>query len=264
MNYKLESTKNYELFDLYHINRAVDKNSKHYADLLQSMKDHGFIPACPVHCERIGKKLKIKQGHHRFTCAVDLGLPVFYVISNDSASIHDLEKPNTPWNKNDYLASYSKTGNENYLAVKAYMDKTGIGLSAAASMFFGDAAGSGNCFKRDAFEDGNFQVRTVVHAQTVGDIVIFLKKIGIKWADNRAFVTALSRVLFVKEFKTSQFKEKSKKYPFLYTQRRGYLEYTAMIEEIYNYHTPSKDKLNISFMAQQVADKRAAVKKKHK
>ena len=262
MKYTLESTKNYELFDLYHINRVVDKNSKHYSDLLQSMKDHGFIPACPLHCEKNGKKLKIKQGHHRFTCAMDLGLPVFFVVSDDKASIHDIEKPNTPWGKDDYLTSYAKNGNENYIAVKSYMNKTGIGLAATASMFFGEAAGSGNCFKNDMFEDGKFQVRNMIHAQLVGDIVMFLKKIGIKWAANRAFVRALSRVLFVKEFKAYHFKEKSKKYPFLFTKQRGYIEYTAMIEEIYNYHTPNKGKLNISFLAQQAADRRSAVKKK--
>ena len=72
----LQSTINYNLFELHDLNRDVEKIDR----LKASMMRHGFIKAYPLHVMKNGfGKLKVKAGHHRLTAAKDLGLPVFYV-----------------------------------------------------------------------------------------------------------------------------------------------------------------------------------------
>lgn len=69
---KLLSTKDYSRFELCQFNRSVAKTK----NLRDSMKEHGFIPAYPIHCTLKGGKLQIKAGHHRFEVAQELGLAV--------------------------------------------------------------------------------------------------------------------------------------------------------------------------------------------
>ena len=248
---KLNETTNYDLFDLHEFNRDVKK----LKFLEQSMKLHGYIAAYPLHVQKSGGgKLKIKGGHHRFIIARKLGIPVYYVICDDDATIHQLEKATNTWSLMDYLASWCRVGKEDYIEVRNYCTRTGISLSLASSMFFGNQAGSGNF--NDAFKAGNFRIKDRKHARDVEGIVIHMKNCGVDCYNAHLLVQAVSRVLYVSEFDVETFKLKVKSHSHMITKQANSQEYMNMIESVYN--RQNKEKIPLAFLADNAAKARNA------
>jgi hypothetical protein len=95
--------------------------------LEKSMLKHGWIDACPLHVIRNGNgKFKVKQGHHRFEAAKNIGIPVKYVECDDDATIFELEASTKRWTVKDYLIAFCRTGNKEYIGIKDYCDESGI------------------------------------------------------------------------------------------------------------------------------------------
>ena len=255
MTNKIRSTLDYGKFDLYPVNRTVDTKSLGFKRLLESMKRHGWLSAYPMHCiQNGGGKLLIKGGHHRFKVAQALGMPVKYVVSNDDADIYSLEQAGGRiWKNKDYLDSFCKQGKPNYLVLKEYMSRTGISLQHAASMFFGQTAGSGNYVKNGRFQQGFFKIKDHEHPNDVAEIVLKLKSIGVKWSNDSKFVNALSKSLKTNIFNKQRFLEKSQTHSQLFEKKKNVQDYLKLIEHIYNYKCPRKDKVNVAFIAEEQA-----------
>lgn len=91
MNPTLEYTIELDQFEMNECNRPLrDKPA-----LEASMRAHGFMPSCPLHCRPLpnGKKLVIR-GHHRLDTARRLGIGVYYVLDTTNCDIFDLEGRN--------------------------------------------------------------------------------------------------------------------------------------------------------------------------
>lgn len=255
---KLMSTQDYSRFDLCQFNRSVQK-TRHLRD---SMKQHGFIPAYPVHCEANGSRLLIKAGHHRFEVAQDLGLPVYYVVSNDSATIHQLEKATTRWSVNDYLDSHVRCGKPDYIILERYFKETGIPLGLCISILSGESAGSSN--KLQAFKDGRFVVRGAQHAEDIKKVVMPCKLLGIPI--NEMFVSALSRCLRVAEFSSDTFLTRARSNASAFKKCRTLKEQMQLFEDVYNYKAYHQNKLALCFLADKAMAARtiAALKQSQK
>src|SRR5690606_38818698 len=117
-------------------------------------------------------------GHHRFTVARKLGIPVKYVVCDDAATIHELEKATTRWSIKDFLVSFVRCGDPAYITVYEYHKRTGIQISACISMLGGESAGSSN--KNEDFKAGQFRLGDPTNANTVADLVLHCKSLGIK------------------------------------------------------------------------------------
>lgn len=152
---KIQVTRNYDKFELLAFNRDVKRTTA----LERSMERYGWIDAYPMHVvPNGGVKLKIKAGHHRFTVAKKLGLPIKYVVCKDQGeTIHELEVATTPWTLKNYLDSFVRCERPDYISVKEYHEKTGINLSQCISMLGGDLASSHNMGKK--FKDGTYKVK---------------------------------------------------------------------------------------------------------
>ncbi|MDD5037054.1 MAG: ParB N-terminal domain-containing protein [Methylococcaceae bacterium] len=249
MSYKLNATKNYGLFELATFNRDVSKTKK----LEASMKQHGYIPAYPLHVTRNGNgKLLIKAGHHRFEVAQRLGLPVFYVICEDTATIHELEGSTILWRLKDYLQSFSRCGMADYQSIADYTERTGIPLVCAISMFGGQSAGSGNF--QQAFKAGTYRITDRDHAEQVATIVQRCKAAGFKHATINLFVAAVSRSLRVPSFVAKKFVQRVESHPELLCRQAHLDAYMDMVEMVYNYG--SQKKIPLAFMAKQAAQDR--------
>ncbi len=238
---KLLSTLDYSRFDLCQFNRNVQK-TRHLRD---SMKRHGFIPAYPIHCEVLGSRLLIKAGHHRFEVAQDLGLPVYYVISNDVATIHELEKATTRWSVTDYLESHVKCGKPDYIVLQNYFHETGIPLGLCIAILGGESAGSGN--KLQEFKDGRFVVRGEQHAKDIKSVVMPCRALGI--AINEMFVSSLSRCLRVPEFSIDTFLTRARSNISAFRKCRTLKEQMQLFEDVYNYKAHLENKLALCFLA---------------
>ena len=254
------STTDYSIFELDYMNREVKIGSKKFKNLLESMRKYGHKSSHPLDVVKNGNgKLKVRCGHNRLTAAKLLGIPVKYVISYDEATINELESAGPGgWKPEDYLDSYTKRGFENYITLKEYIKETGIGMSNAASMFFGESAGSGNYMKHDRFQGGKFTIKDTKHPSDVKDVVLFLRgePVSIKWANSNLFVRALSRVLKLEEFSKQRFIEKATTFPQLFRKQKSLEDYLRHIEDIYNYKVVHSDRVNVAFLAEKAAMER--------
>src|SRR5574343_1880907 len=243
---KLRATRDYSMFENYELNRDIEKVKR----LRESMKRYGFIPALPCYVIRNGNgKLRIKSGHHRAAVAQELGLPIYFVIADDSASIYELESSTRPWSTKDFLISHIRSGkNEDYLKVLDYHEKTGIGIQNCISLVAGECAGSNNHMSK--FKEGNFKSGDFRHAAMVKDVILHMKQAGIDFAHQTLVVNAISKVLMLKEFDAQLFKHKITTFSALFVKKQNLQQYLELIEEIYNFRQ-SKQRLPIAFLAEQ-------------
>jgi hypothetical protein len=246
----INATTNYDLFGLHEFNRDVINTET----LEQSMKRHGWIDAYPMHVVKNGgRKLKIKDGHHRFEAARRLGIPVKYVVCDDSASLVDIIKTVQPWLPKDYLASYVRQGIPAYIAVGEYVAETGITLGHAISLLAGESAGSAN--KINAFKNGYYKLGNQEHAEQVKKIVLHMKKCGVKFATNSFLVQAISKAVWVDEFLVSRFCDKISSHAAHFEKQPNVQAYLLQIEAIYNRQRRS-DKLPVAFLANEKSKER--------
>lgn len=246
----ISTTTNYEMFQLLDFNRDVTKTRK----LELSMKKHGYINAYPLHVVKENGKLKIKGGHHRFSVAVKLGLPVAYVVCSDNASIHELEAATVKWDMDDYLTSFSRLGDADYIAVLKCKQRTGISTGMCVSMLGGEMAMSGN--KRELFKSGEFTITDTTHADIVADLVMTLKKAGITWASDRLSVGTLSRIVSAGHADISRLKNKIKSNPSLIQKKVNFNQYMEMWEEVYNRQVHGK-KTPLTFLTNETIKERS-------
>jgi hypothetical protein len=245
----LRTSKNYDLFELHKFNRDVTKTRF----LEGSMRKYGWRDAYPMDVVRNGKKLKIKAGHHRFEVAQKLGIPVKFVVCTDDISIHELERATNPWKLKDFMVSHARCGKPEYVRVKDYHDNTGIPLASAISMLTGASAGTR---RTNEFKFGDFKITSMEHAHDVATVVMHCKKHGISWAANNKFVSALSRILLVKEVDMDHLKHKISTFAHMVEKQPTIATYAEMLEKIYN--RQSKTKIPLVFLANEEARKRSA------
>lgn len=248
-------TRDYGRFDLCSFNRDVLRTKK----LEESMREHGWISAYPMHCVRNGSnnKLHIKAGHHRFEVARRLNIPVKYVVCSDNAVIHDLEASTNRWDLLDYLTSFCRLNNEHYLKVKNYHDRTGIPLALCVSVLAGETAGSHNHDTR--FKAGVYKVSgNTKNAEALADIVLYCKTKSIDFAANVRFVRAVSLLLWLPEFDAQQFKKKASSFQHIMQKQPTIDTFLQMIETVYNMQ--SRTKIPLFFLAKDAARRRSAAK----
>ncbi len=248
----ITTTKNYGLFRLHVYNRNVDNIKR----LEKSMRQYGWIDAYPMHVYRNGKKkLVIKAGHHRFEVARKLGIPVKYVVCDDSATIYELESSTNNWNLKDFLVSCVKAGDKTYIEIQEYHEKTGIPLFSCISLLAGQGANTHN--KIQDFKLGEFTIKDRSRANRVADVVVYLKNQGIGFASNSLLVSAIDKALFVPHVKIAFLKNKLKNHSHLIEKRPSVDSYLDMLETIYNFKT--RHKIPLAFIANELAKERSAV-----
>ncbi len=235
---QLLETKNYSLFSLCAFNRDIG-NTKY---LEESMKKFGFIKAYPLHVVKNGTKLEIKAGHHRFVVAKKLGLSIPYVICTDNAPIQSLEAGSRDWSLDDYLTSYCKLGDPDYLAVQEYKERTGIQVSTCIAILSGMVSCGGFIMK--AFKEGSFHVTdNLSKANQIAELVKILSDANLKWATKSCCVLTLTRIIMAGQVDYDRFKKRIKANLGILSDKGISDSYMEMWESIYN--RSSKDKIAV-------------------
>ena len=249
----LQHTDRYDLFEMHDLNRNLHEKP----ELLASMKAHGFMPSCPIHCQRNGEgKLKVIRGHHRLDYAKRLSLRVYYIVDETDCDIFELEGVRrTSWSGEDWANARSKAGDVNCRKLLAFQRAHGLPLNAAASLVGGESAPSNNKVK--LIKTGAFRVGDMTHANEVVSITDMCRDIGIPFATTAGFVGALSMVLRIPEIDLDTLRHRMELHGTKMARRARLDEYLAELESLYNYGARGR-RMPVAFRAVEVSRERQA------
>jgi len=250
---KIESTKNYSLFESNPLQRAFTERKVN--TIAATMSRDGFWPSHPVSVyKQKNGKLGVNFGHHRIAAAQRLQIPVLYVITEKATPKMLAEEGQftTKWNMRDQVSVYVKQGNRDYIEL-AEVTATGVPVGMAASMMMGEAATSGN--HNDVIATGRFKVKT---RKQIDAWLAIRKEFGerVKAIYHRNFISCYSKCLFTPEFDNATFVKRLRSNPLMLDVTSNEDQMMKMIEEIYNYRT--QDKIPLAFMVTENSKKRKA------
>lgn len=220
------STKDYSKFVQDPTNRTAGRHPK----LKSSMEEYGWLPEHPaVVVPDGGGKFRIKDGGHRITIAKELGLPVYYVLSeNDNISIPMINEAQRSWTLDDYVSAFVKQGNKHYERLVQFSAETGIKPGISATLL---GNGSGASLK---VKSGDFKVSTEEHARKVLMVVDTAAK-AVSWARQSKFISAVSMILRYSSASPKVMCDKLRSHPSMLIPQADAQGVISMLENIYNY-----------------------------
>jgi hypothetical protein len=227
---KIQATKNYGLFDFNIVNRDFQPG-KHKA-LLESLKKHGYDPARPIVCARNARgRLEVVDGQHRLNFCKQLGIPVYYVVSEHSDP-RAFNTQSVGWSIHDWLKSWTCAGNRHYETLAAFVARHRLPVSTSAYLLGGSQFGIGGRIVDDV-KNGSFKATHVQHAERCADAIAAIAEY---FAEGRSFhfVGALSMCMRVPEFKVETLIYKIRKYPGEIRPTNQFDRYLEDIEALYN------------------------------
>jgi hypothetical protein len=234
---KIQKTKNYDMFSANPHQRKFSETK--CQQLMVKMKRNGFPPsmAISVYQEKPGKMV-VNAGHHRLAAAKKLGIEVLYVVEHkwSITELSDEGAVATAWTLRDHVSNYAKEGNADYIELLD-LESAGLNLSQAASMLYGEQAGSGNA--ADFLKAGTFKIKT--RDQTIAWIDM-KAEFGerVPCLTHRVFVSCWSKCMFTPEFDQDIFLKRLRSNPSMLDKCNTEDQMFRLIEELYNFKSPKK------------------------
>lgn len=228
-------TTDYEQFNFHENNRSV--NPSHKQKLKASIKKSNLLAAQPITVNESGE---IIDGQHRFTCAKELKLPIYYIrvegLRIDDAITLNVNTKN--WHWQDYLRYWIDQGNEEYIYFQLFLEKYEMNYSVSVGLLGLGRATSGNELT-DIFNSGKFKAKNKDYAEDIGNRLHDLQQYG-SFATDRSFVLAFDDVMRMEGFRYNTFINKVQMAPDRFTKCTNTESYLRMMEDVYNYHNKGK------------------------
>ena len=253
----MKSTKNYDLFEMHEFNRSLHDN----AILEESMRKHGFMPSCAIHCVKTtGGKMKVIRGHHRLHYAKRIGLPVWYILDDTQTDLFDLEGSSTGvWSLSDFTEARAKAGDKGAQKILEFHKETGIDLMTSCSLVGGESAGSHN--KHHQIKQGVFKIGNMQHAYEVARVVNHCKALHVPFATSRAFVGAVSMALRCEQCDINILIHRMDQAAGIMMKRATRADYLDELESVYN-RGARGNQIPLAHLAKEACRQRSAAAKK--
>lgn len=234
-------TKEYSKFKFRRDNRIVNDN--HVKGLIKSMRERGWEPGSYV---VINEKGEVIDGQHRVKAAMEINIPINYVIEKRASfeTIRNLNRNQKNWAVADHIHGYVSENNLNYVRLNNFI-KTYPDLKVTECMML--TQNNFTSISRQEFESGKFTTRDMVKAMSWADNIMSLKPY-FEGYNRSIFVRGLVKILSKKpEFKFEEFLHKIQLRPGSIHLCGNVDQYIEMIEDIYNYKRRNNEKLNLRF-----------------
>jgi hypothetical protein len=183
----IKKTTDYSLFKFYNFNRPI--NQSLVKRLKESINKIGFIMGNPV---LVDKDYTIKDGQHRFTALMELGMPIYYYVVEDGDPheiVTALNAQQVTWKLDDYVHSWADQGISCYVKLEEFANKYGLNMSQAIIIFFksGDDGSDSKYVKAGRHYSINPE------AQRIMDFLVYCKEHLPYWKSSY-FVRAVVRL----------------------------------------------------------------------
>jgi len=229
---KLTWTKNYQLFDLDKQNRPVDLSGSKRKQLVEFMKQVGFLPI-PILCKRVNQRLVVVDGQHRLAAARELGLAVCYVVLDDEVEI-DIPKLQVcakAWTAYDYARSYALSGLKDYQVLLDFIAEFDLPISAGMSLLVNNVAYNN---VHNKFRAGKFVVSDEKGARRVAMLYMQIVRFSSQ-VKTRFMLSALQACCAVPEFEDKRLLQCVSRRPDMLVKLGSREAFLHRLEEIYNF-----------------------------
>jgi hypothetical protein len=216
-------------------------NEKHLSALKKAFVEHGNITK--VQPILVNESFEIIDGQHRFMVAQDLHLPVYYTMVpglniSDARQMNLLHKL---WNLDDYIHTYAKQGNENYIKYQQlredypHLSHTAIiGFST-----YGDPKGAfKNVRKGDYILVDEEEVRAELDKL---DEILGL----VNFQPNRDFLYAIRRIMRSDVYDHSRMVQKLRLFSDSLKRQGNMEDMMRALEEVYNFKTHEGNRVRL-------------------
>jgi hypothetical protein len=244
-------TKDYSLFKILKANREINRSA------VEQLK-RSFQQAYLISPITVNEKHEIIDGQHRFKAAMELGLPINFIIAK-GYSLPEIQKLNTntkPWGKKEFLHSFSESGYSEYQKMVKFMqDFPDFSLSTAEALLTNNSKGANNKkeivlsdgtrVKLRLFDIGLFEVDDLDLAYNNAQKLMQIKPYYDGYRKTY-FAGAMIRVFRNPEYDHQQMIARFKSNPGMMEDRSNIDDYLIIIEDLYNFRSRHKVSLRYS------------------
>ena len=236
-------TSNYEMFVMVHGNREY--REFHAAELAEDIKENNMLDAHPVLCTMSDNRLNVYDGQHRVGAAKMLGIPVPYIVADHltPGDIARLNRNQKGWGMKDYIQHFADIGKKDYIALRDFIRESGIPPSLAAIILTDKPVRNGG--QQSKFKQGKFTFGSTEPAKRILHSMNEIRKAGCKFTRERSFIKAIQAIEATGLFEVERLVLKLKYMPL--EKAPSWLNYVEQIDDRYNYHVRSQDKVALKF-----------------
>lgn len=255
VNHVIE-TNDYQKFKKLIGNRIV--NELHIKRLKQSFQKK-YLQSPII----VNENFEIIDGQHRFEAAVQLNLPVNYIMV-DGYGLSEVQTLNTNaknWRKIDYLSAYVDLGRSEYVKFQEFMEEfPELGLSSC-EVILTNSLGGGHknksskefisktnvrgCYAVRYFQEGDLVIPNYEKSIENANKILMIKPFY-EGFNRTSFVRAMIGVFKIEEYSHDVFLKRLKSNPMALVHCNNVTQYKELIEKIYNFRSRG-GKTNLRF-----------------
>lgn len=209
-------------------NRSL--NPRKHAKLRASMEEYGFDEDYPILVKQVGNHFEVIAGQHRLYFAKELGLPVYYKITDSDRDAAVMESATVAWSLSDYAYAQAEQGLTAYRDLLTFVAEHDMPISYAVSIL-SDNANWGSV--RDDFMSGKFVIKKSKYADGLATVWNAIRQNNSAVAV-AGMMSSLRLAIVVPGFSCERLAEKINKYPGLLTKCSSPSDYLDLIEKLYN------------------------------
>lgn len=224
----VRKTSNYSKFATLGGNRKL--NELHLKRLLSSVMTSNLLSSNPI---LVNEKYQIIDGQHRFQVCKELGLPIYYLMTENLglSEVQILNANTKNWKLDDYIDGYCDMGLPEYCYLQTQMRKTGYGMTILLAIFAsGGVSGSSIENLKSGVLELPHKNRGLVILQWINDFKKYYEG-----ADRRTFVLALVQLFAIKGYNHEKMIQKLQYQSMKLVDCTNTKTYLALLEEIYNF-----------------------------
>lgn len=184
---EIASTMDYSLFHYDPRNRPI--SNSHVERLKESIQRKNRLDRNPIDVDDTGR---ILDGQHRYEAAKELGVPIYFRITEmDMTDVPHENRAQRSWKPDDFVNYFAESGNQDYRTLRRFMNRNDhLSLSFCAEIL---GASSRNGMLQ-AIRRGEFEVDDVDYAQMIADRIKDFYDLGYEFTNKKSFCRSIKRL----------------------------------------------------------------------
>lgn len=236
LNTEVMETDQYSWFNFDNRNRPINEDRvEHF--IKEFNRGNYFMHEFPA---IVNDNWTVLDGQHRYVACTRTGMPFMFRLSNTLTMENVVDvQARAAWSTDDYIHSFVKQGNQNYIILSRFMARYKMTASVAVKLLNGPGTSLHEC----GFYKGTYKVKHEETGHRVAKIILDVLSMTPKIKMATSFAKAMVKLVAHKEYNHKRMLSQLAKYPGLLMRQVNVNAQIENFEEVYNYHLTVKNKV---------------------